>query len=103
MIKLFKKHRFLLTRMIFDYWKNWQDLPLDTIEYVHKHNLEDSSYIHEGEGLLYYDGYNATFWYLLNVEWYRMNNKQFANIHSEQEYFDPNDLWDEEYIRENYL
>jgi hypothetical protein len=89
--------------MIFDYWKNWITLPLSTIEYVNNCAFEESSYISEGEGLLWCDGYNNTFWYLLNSEWYCMNNKQFANMHSKQKYEYPNDLWDEGYIRKNYL
>jgi hypothetical protein len=89
--------------MIFDYWKNWQTVPLSTIEYVHEYEYDENSYIGEGEGLLYCDGYNSTFWYLLNVEWYRMNNKQFANMRSKQNYSDPVDLLDEAYIMDNYL
>jgi len=55
--------------MIFNYWKIHMACPLETISW---------SQNHDDEGIFWYDGYNATFWYLLNVEWYRMNNKLLA-------------------------
>ena len=83
-----------LTKMIFDYWKYHIECPVETHVYFHKNEPD-------GEGLHYYDGYNASFWYMLNVEWYRMNNKLFARTNN-TEPFDPylRDF-DEDYLIEN--
>ena len=79
-----------LTKMIFDYWKIWMRVPEETNVW--------GSY---NEGLGFYDGYSATFWYMLNVEWYRMNNKLYARTNN-TEPFDPylRDF-DEDYLIEN--
>ncbi len=54
-------------------------------------NSPDSMW-EEGEGLLEHGGmYYMTFWYLLNHEWYRMNNKKFANTNCMVEYILPDD------------
>ena len=81
-----------LTKMIFDYWKYWMEAPEDSILW----GLSADT-----EGLCYYDGYSATFWYLLNVRWYEMNNKLYAKMDSKEPY-DP-DLrdFDEDYLLEN--
>lgn len=63
------KETFRLTRMIASYWAHWMTREDETINY---------GFFADCEGLGYYDGWNATFWYLLNVEWYRMQGKQFA-------------------------
>ncbi len=47
-----------LTRMIFDYWRYWMLFDDSDVEWVN---------INGTEGICYYDGYNATFWYLLNI------------------------------------
>jgi len=59
-----------LTRLIFDYWKNWVSVGRDTTLF---------SLSCDREGLFWYDGYNATFWYMLNVSWYEMNDKLYAS------------------------
>ena len=76
--------------MIFDYWKIWMEVPVETNVW--------GSY---NEGLGFYDGYCATFWYMLNVEWYKFNNKLYARTDN-KEPFDPylRDF-DEDYLREN--
>lgn len=56
-----------LTRMIFDYWKYWMEAPEDSILW----GLEADT-----EGLGFYDGYSATFWYLLNVRWYKISTEK---------------------------
>lgn len=65
----------------------------------------DSSFLkdrgEEGEGLYWHDGYNASFWYLLNVEWYRMQNRQFAKTNCKVPYCEINDF-DPEYLAEFY-
>lgn len=70
------------------------ECPVETHVYFHKNEPDK-------EGLHYYDGYIATFWYMLNVEWYRMNNKLFAQTNN-TEPFDPylRDF-DEDYLIEN--
>lgn len=81
-----------LTKMIFDYWKIWMTVPEDTNVWASVCNEE---------GLVYYDGYSATFWYMLNVEWYKFNNKLYARTDN-KEPFDPylRDF-DEDYLKEN--
>jgi hypothetical protein len=81
-----------LTKMIFDYWKIWMSVPVATNEW---------GLSWDGEGLTYCDGNVATFWYLLNVEWYRMQNKLYARTDC-KEPFDPylRDF-DEDYLLEN--
>lgn len=81
-----------LTRMIFDYWLSHITIPDNSF-------FEDRG--EEGEGLYWYDGYNASFWYLLNVEWYRMQNKQFAKTNCDMTYCEINDF-DPEYLAEFY-
>ncbi len=58
-----------LTLMILDYWRIWMKVPVAT-------NLW--SLAGDIEGLGWYDGHHANFWYMLNVEWYRMNDKLYA-------------------------
>lgn len=76
---------------IFDYWCHWISLPNDTIDYAN--DCCD-------EGIAYCDGYHASFWYLLNLEWYRMNNKMYASsintdyFNSENKFIEP--CWDED-------
>jgi hypothetical protein len=81
-----------LTKMIFDYWKIWMSVPVETNEWCHSW---------DGEGLTYCDGNVATFWWLLNVEWYRMNDKLYARTDC-KESFDPclRDF-EEDYLLEN--
>lgn len=74
-----------LTRMIFDYWRHWLTLREDTILYA----LEVDT-----EGLFFYDWYNMTFWYALNHEWYKMNNKLYAYTGCKESYEEPMDFTD---------
>lgn len=80
--------------MIFDYWKNHMECPTDVIERWDKRNPGN-------EGICWYNGHHATFWYMLNLEWYRFNNKLYARTNS-TECFDPylRDF-DEDYLEEN--
>lgn len=82
-----------LIRMIFDYWCFWMTCPEDSVNWSKQGGNTDK------EGLFWYDGYNASFWYLLNVEWYRMENRLTARTDN-TEVFDP-DLrdFDSEYLR----
>ena len=83
-----------LTKMIFDYWKNHMECPVETHEYFDKNAPGN-------EGIFWYGGHNATFWYMLNLEFYRMNNKLFSRTDN-KEPFDPylRDF-DEDYLKEN--
>ena len=58
-----------LTRMIFDYWKVWMRVP-------EKDNIWANEVL--DEGLVYADGFHFSFWWILNEEWYKMNNKMYA-------------------------
>ena len=76
-----------LTRMIFDCWKNWLRVPEKTILW----SLEGDK-----EGLGFYDWYCMTFWYALNHDWYKMNNKMYAYTGCEDAYTEPRDFEDYE-------
>lgn len=58
-----------LTRLIFNYWVNWVSVGRETTLF---------SLSCDQEGLFWHDGHNATFWYMLNVSWYVMNDKLYA-------------------------
>ena len=79
--------------MIFDYWKIWMNV-----------SVESNIWCNEGsdEGLMYYDGNLATFWYMLNVEWYRMNDKLYAYTGCTEPFDKYLRDFDEEYINENW-
>lgn len=70
-----------LTKMIFDYWKIWMIVPEETNVW--------GSY---NEGLGFYDGYNASFWYALNYNFYKMNNKKYAYTGCKEEFVEPGDF-----------
>jgi hypothetical protein len=96
----------LLTRMIFDYWKTHMTCPVESIEWAQSREddwfVDDQYGIRQAEGLFWYDGYNSTFWYMLNMSWYKMNNKLYANTFNNQP-FDPYiGDFDEDYIMEEY-
>ena len=82
-----------LTTSIFEYWYHWMSLPNDTIDFSNSCN---------DEGLFYYDGYHSTFWYLLNLEWYRMNNKMYASL-THRDYFNPDNRFIEPYWNEEEI
>lgn len=80
-----------LTKMIFDYWCHWMRLDSEDNDCVNKWNTE---------GISYYDGYNVTFFYLLNVRWYEMNDKLYAKTGCTEPYEILRDF-DEDYLIEN--
>ena len=73
-----------LTKLIIEHWKIWMTVPVAT-------NIFGSY----DEGLTYYDGEWMTFWYSLNHEWYKMNNKKYAYTGCKEEFVEPRDF--EEY------
>jgi len=80
-----------LTRMIFDYWRYWMLVDDSDVEWVN---------INGTEGICYYDGYNATFWYLLNISYYQMNDKLYAKTGYKEPYEVLSDFG-EDYLLEN--
>ena len=70
-----------LTKLIFEHWKIWMRVPVETNVW--------SSY---NEGLSYYDGEWMTFFYALNHDWYKMNNKMYAYTGCEDPYVEPRDF-----------
>ena len=72
-----------LTKLIIEHWKIWMTVPVAT-------NIFGSY----DEGLSYYDGEWMTFWYSLNHEWYKMNNKMYAYTGCDEEYVEPRDFED---------
>lgn len=74
-----------LTKLIFDYWKIWMTVPEETNVWCHSWKWE---------GLTYYDGYWMTFWYALNHEWYKMNDKHLAYTGCDEFYEEPRDFED---------
>jgi hypothetical protein len=78
-----------LTKLIFDHWKIWMSVPVKTILWSHQADKE---------GLGFYDWYCMTFWYALNHDWYKMNNKMYAYTGCEDPYVEPSDFYDEELI-----
>jgi hypothetical protein len=79
-----------LTKMIFDEWKIWVQLPPKTIEWSQQRaNTEDV------DGLFWYDGYWATFWYMLNLSWFEMNDKMTAATGETRTYYPPMNFCDE--------
>ena len=81
-----------LSKMIFDYWAIWVTDSDPTMAWAD---------LNETEGLIYYNGYNATFWYMLNFSWYLMNDKLYAKTGCKEPFdFDLGDL-DEQYLIEN--
>jgi hypothetical protein len=91
----------LLTRMIFDYWLNRMSWPNDYFD-SHKSNCDSQYSFCDREDLYWYDGYNAGFWYLLNVEWYRMNDKLFAFSGCKEPFDNYLRDFDVDYIRDLY-
>jgi hypothetical protein len=46
------------------------------------------------EGFTYCDGFFVSFWWMLNKEWYKMQNKMCSRIGSTQPYVEPMDFED---------
>lgn len=83
-----------LTKMIFDYWINHMECPTHIIENWDKHDPGN-------EGIFWYDGHNATFWYMLNIEWYRMQNRLYARTNNTEPFDAYLRGFDEDYLEEN--
>jgi hypothetical protein len=80
-----------LTRKIFDKWKISKTIPKDTLDYALTYR----------ESLGFCDWYIMDFWYCLNHDWYKMNNKMFAYTGCDKPYVEPRDFDDyEEYWSE---
>ena len=58
-----------LTLIIFDYWKHWITLPNDPVIWSQTGDSPECR-----DGLMWHDGYWATFWYMLNLSWFEMND-----------------------------
>lgn len=76
-----------LTNFIFDRWKIWMSLPSDTVDWVYLHEQPE-----ERDGLIWHDGYWAEFWYMLNLSWFKMNNKISADRNETRPYVEPRDF-----------
>ena len=76
-----------LTRIIFDKWKIWMQVP----EKTNLWSLEGDK-----ESLGFYDWYCMNFWYALNHDWYKMNNKMYAYTGCKDPYTEPRDFDDYE-------
>jgi hypothetical protein len=68
--------------MIFDKWVIWMRVPVKTNLW----SLEGDK-----EGLGFYDWYCANFWYALNYNFYKMNNKMYAYTGCEEPFVEPRD------------
>lgn len=68
------------TKLIIEFWKTWMTIP-----------DKDNIWVNEvlDEGFVYADGCFLGFWWVLNKEWYKMNDKMCSHIGSTQPYFDP--------------
>ena len=73
-----------LTKIIIEHWKIWMTVPVET-------NIFGSY----DEGLGFYDGYWTSFWYALNYNYYKMNNKKYAFTGCDEPFEEPRDF--EEY------
>jgi len=69
------------TKIIIEHWKIWMSVPVAT-------NIFGSY----DEGLQYYNGEWMTFWYALNYNFYKMNNKMYAYTGCEQPFVEPRDF-----------
>ena len=72
-----------LTKLIFEHWKIWMRVPVETNVWVNE--VLD-------EGFTYTDGFFVSFWWILNKEWYKMQNKMCSCIGSTQPYVEPVDI-----------
>lgn len=91
-----------LARMIYDYWTVWVSLPNDDPWYQQTVGPSALPFQNPGEGLFWYDGHNATFWYMLNLEWYRMNDKLYAYTNCKDPFDNYLRDFDKDYLEENY-
>lgn len=79
-----------ITKMIFDYWKIWMRVPEKTNLWAQSGTSSECK-----DGLMWYDGYWATFWYMLNLSWFEMNDKMTSATGETRTYYPPMDLCDE--------
>ena len=79
-----------LTRLIFRYWYHWITQSKKNIECYHSTSFDNSS----KDGLRWNNGYWMTFWYVLNISWFRMNDKMTAFSGDDRTYYDPMDFCD---------
>ena len=63
---------------------------MDVEDIIHFQSKPDYPSI---EGIQYYDGWNATFWYMLNHEWFLMNNRLTSAMHCTEVYEEPADIY----------
>ena len=82
-----------LTKMIFDYWLTWYSVPHETTRW---------SLDCDAEGLFWHDGHNATFWYMLNVSWYAMNDKLYARTDCKEPFDKYLRDFDHDYLEKYY-
>lgn len=68
-----------LTKAIFYYWTLWM-----------KMSAKDNDLINGcwDEGLCYTEDFPATFWWVLNKEWYKMHNKVFSYTDCDYNYIE---------------
>lgn len=76
-----------LTRIIFEYWRHWITLPNDTVMWSQTGDSPECR-----DGLMWHDGYWATFWYMLNLSWFKMNDRMTSATGEERPYYPPEDL-----------
>ena len=76
-----------LTELIFEHWKIWMRVPVETNVWAQSGTSSECK-----DGLMWYDGYWATFWYMLNLSWFEMNNKMYAYTGCEDPYVEPRDF-----------
>ena len=74
-----------LTKLIFDYWKIWMTVPDAT-------NLWANEVL--DEGFTFADGFCVTFWWILNKEYYKMQNKMYAYTGCDEPFEEPRDFED---------
>ncbi len=72
-----------LTKLIFDYWTLWMRIPVET-------NIWANEVL--DEGFCYADGYCVTFWWILNKNWYEMQNKMYSYTGCEYPYIEPTEI-----------
>ena len=82
------KYYIKLTQNIIFYWRNLIDLADELLKPPYK----EVSMWSDEEGLLEYGPMKyMTFWYILNHEWYKMNDKKFSYTHCKEPYSQPHD------------
>ena len=95
-MKLINGKKLRLSKMIFDYWRHWMQVPQSTLDWWLSFNSDE-----EQEGLGWCDGWNASFWYILNASWYQMNDKLSAQTSCTKKFDEYLRDFDEDYLEEN--